>query len=152
MKNVTPQKLLTVLGKERPRKDEEEALFTIGRYFAAFEKRWQTTKSPGAPALLVEGYLHQIAITGQENLLSFIPEGSALPTGDDDVLVFSDMAFRKKLDERIPDWHERGRAEGHGWYIVHNSKDTREFAKYLAHRLREGGQSLMEGGTGPEQE
>lgn len=124
--------IVVVLGKPSVNKLEHDALITIGRALAKRDKKLVTTKSPGVPQLVIEGYKRE----GGEP--TYLQPGLMVEDMKraDEVLVFTDTPYQKKLDERKPDW----RAEG--WLVFHNRKATNDAANMTIQILEELGTPL----------
>jgi len=97
------------------------------------QKPLVTTASPGAAALVVEGY------RAEGGSPTFLPPNSPTPNHSR-VVVFTDTKLQAALDERVPDWRERG------WLIIHNPKETQEAGEAAVLILAEHGQNLSDGG------
>lgn len=121
--------IVVALGKSSINKIEYDPLFLIGRALAHRNKQLHTTRTPGAPKAIVDGYTSE----GGEPV--YIGK-DGIPSNADEVLVFTDARYQAKLDERDPKWRENG------WLVFHNRKATTEAAAMVTQILEELGAPL----------
>lgn len=123
-----------MLGKTSVNKAEHDALRYIGRALAHRGHTLHTTNTPGACQLVAEGYK---AEGGTPTYIS----GKLDTSIAREILVFTDLKFQNKLDERMPDWRKAD------WLVFHNRKATADCANMISKILEARGTPLVDRGT-----
>lgn len=109
-------KPLVVLGKRSVRRDEVQALRDFGYAMALRGMRLITTKTPGAPEEIANGFT---AAGGEPE---YLKDGER-PDAKIPVVIFTNSAMLAK-DENHKTWTERG------WLIINNPKETQDAGKF----------------------
>ena len=117
---------IVVLGKRSVRKTEVPHLEVFGKAMAARGKQLITTRTEGAASIIAHAYE---AAGGTPQYMTAKDYDHLTKTHP--VVVFTDLAYQKHLDEVAPDWKTRG------WEIIHNPKASEEVATFLTALMAE---------------
>lgn len=96
---------IVVIGTTHLDKDQDEAVRDLGRAIAHVGKTLITTKAPGVASAVAAGY----QLSGKK--ATYLKAGTAPET--ENVVVLGNNDFLTKLEDRLPDYRDRG------WLIIH---------------------------------
>lgn len=124
-----------VLGRTTLDEDEDEAIRELGKAMQLTERQLVTAKGVEGVAQAVDfGFRSMGGVT------EYITPGT-IPDSRD-VIIFADPAYAARVQERVPDWQDRG------WLFVMNAEGLFEFHFELLKVLADKGIALPPKGGG----